>query len=196
MADQLDPRHTAVVVIDMQRGALEGDSERSRLLRASGIAERLAELVRAARARGAMIVYVLNSRREDSADQAMVPVQAGPTTSGRPVEGTPGWELVEALRPEASDHRVIKRRRNAFHGTDLDLQLRARGITTVIVGGQRTTIGVESTVRDAHDHDYAVVVVRDGCGGVPDDEQAWAMERVFPGIARVMTCAEAAALLG
>src|SRR5438067_12547896 len=105
MAEQLDPRHTAVVVIDIQRGAFEGDSERSRLLRASGIAERLAELLRAARARGAMIVYVLNSRREDSADQASPPVQAGPTASGRPVEGTPGWDLVDVLHPEAADHR-------------------------------------------------------------------------------------------
>src|SRR5438270_4654199 len=106
MAEQLDPRYTAVVVIDMQRGAFEGDSERSRLLRASGIAERLADLVRAARARGAMIVYVLNSRREDSADQATLPVQAGPATSRRSVEGTPGWEMADVLHAEASDHHV------------------------------------------------------------------------------------------
>jgi nicotinamidase-related amidase len=104
--------------------------------------------------------------------------------------------VIDLLRPQPSDVQVVKRRRNAFHGTDLDLVLRARGITTLLVGGQRTTIGVEGTVRDAFDRDYAVIVLRDGCGGVADDEQAWTMERVFPAMARVMTCAEAATLLG
>jgi nicotinamidase-related amidase len=195
VADELDPRHTALLIVDMQRGAFEGNDERARLLRQSGIAERLADVARAARAAGAMVVYVMNTRRADGADQASVPTDAGTAGSGRPVEGTPGWQVVDVLRPEPSDFSVIKRRRNAFHGTDLDLLLRARGITTLVVGGQRTTIGVESTVRDAHDYDYAMIVLRDGCGGVPDDEQAWAMERIFPGIARLRTCAEVAALL-
>jgi nicotinamidase-related amidase len=196
MAEPIDPRRTALLVIDMQRGAFEGNDERARLLRESGVAERLAEVVRAARASGVTVVYVMNTRRADGADQVSLPIQGGMSGSGRPVEGTPGWQVVEALRPEPADLSVIKRRRNPFHGSDLDVQLRARGITTLIVGGQRTTIGVESGVRDAFDHDYAVIVLRDGCGGVPDDEQAWAMERVFPGIARVMTCAEVVALLG
>ncbi|SRR5579885_238806 len=196
MADELDPRRTALLLIDMQRGAFDGNDERARLLRASGIAERLADLARVARARGATVIYVMNTRRADGADQVSVPTQAGSAGGGRPVEGTPGWQVVEVLRPEPADLSVIKRRRNAFHGTDLDLLLRARGITTLLVGGQRTTIGVESTARDAHDHDYAVIILRDGCGGVPDEEQTWAMERIFPGIARIMTCAEVAALLG
>ncbi|HWP28585.1 MAG TPA: cysteine hydrolase [Chloroflexota bacterium] len=196
MQDRLDPQRTALLVIDMQRGAFTAGDERARLLAASGIAERLAELVRTARARGVLIVYVLNTRRADGRDQVRLPIQDGLAPLGRPVEGTPEWEVIDALRPAPEDYRVIKRRRNAFYGTDLDLLLRARGITTLVVGGQRTTVGVESTVRDAFDRDYAVIVLRDGCGGVPADEQEWAMQRVFPTMARVMTCAEGAALLG
>jgi nicotinamidase-related amidase len=196
MQERLDPRHTAVLVIDMQRNAIEGGDPRARLVRESGVVARLAEFIPRARAAGAMIVYVYATSRPDRADQVALPVQGGLSALGRPAEGTPAWEVIDALRPEPSDYRVIKRRRNAFYGTDLDLLLRARGITTLIVGGQRTTVGVEGTVRDAFDRDYALIVLRDGCAGVPEDEQRWAMERVFPSMARVLTCAEAAALLG
>jgi nicotinamidase-related amidase len=196
MVEQLDPRRTALLVIDMQRGAFEGGDERARLLAASGIVERLAQVVAAARARGVTIIYVLNSRRADGADQVTLPVQGGMAGGGgRPVEGSPEWQVVDALRPGPADVQVIKRRRNAFYGTDLDLHLRARGIITLIVGGQRTTVGVESTVRDAFDRDYALIVLADGCGGVPEDEQRWAMTRVFPTMARVLTCAEVQMLL-
>jgi nicotinamidase-related amidase len=196
MADALDPRRTALLVVDMQESAYQGDEPRVQFLKASGIHERLATLIPKARAAGVTIVYVLNTRRADGADQASVPIQGGMSSSARPVEGTPGWQVLTALKPETGDFQVIKRRRSAFYGSDLDLVLRTRGIRTVIVGGQRTSIGVESTVREAFDRDFGVIVLRDGCGGVPDDEQAWAMERTFPGIARVMTCAEIAALLG
>jgi nicotinamidase-related amidase len=125
-----------------------------------------------------------------------VPIQTGLAGGGRPVEGSDAWQVIDALRPEPSDYLVPKRRRNAFYGTDLDLLLRARGITTLIIGGQRTTLGVEGTARDAFDRDYAVILLSDGCGGVSAEEQAWTVERVFPQMARVMTCAEATALLG
>ena len=114
----------------------------------------------------------------------------------RPIEGSREAEVIDVLRPEPTDFIVPKPRRNAFHGTPLDVYLRARGITTLLVGGQRTNVGLESTVRDAFDRDYAVIVLRDGCGGVPADEQEWAMTRIFPGMARVMTCEAATALLG
>jgi nicotinamidase-related amidase len=195
MNDRLDPRRTALLVIDMQRNAFEGADARARLVRESGIAERLADLLPRARAAGVLVVYVYATSAPDGSDQVALPVQGGMSGRGRPAEGSRDWEVIDQLRPEAGDYRVVKRRRNAFLGTDLDLLLRARGITTLIVGGQRTTIGVEGTVRDGFDRDYACIVLSDGCGGVPADEQQWAMERVFPGMARVMTCAEAAALL-
>ncbi len=196
MDPRLDPKRTALLVIDMQRNAYDADDPRARMVRESGIAERLAALIRKARAAGALIVYVYATSAPDGSDQVALPVQGGMSGRGRPAEGSRDWEIIDLLRPEPGDYRVIKRRRNAFHGTDLDVLLRARGITTLVLGGQRTTIGVEGTVRDGFDRDYACVVLRDGCAGVPDDEQQWAMERVFPGIARVVTCAEAAALLG
>jgi nicotinamidase-related amidase len=68
MSEGLDPARTAVLVIDMQRNAYEGDDARSRLLRESDVAERLAGVVRAARARSVLIVYVLSSRRPDGGD--------------------------------------------------------------------------------------------------------------------------------
>jgi nicotinamidase-related amidase len=193
--EKLDPTRTALIVVDMQRNAYEGDDARSRLLRGSGVAARLAELVQVARERGVLIVYIMSSRRPDGGDQVPARLDSAPAGGGRPVEGTAAWQVIVQLQPASEDYFVVKRRRSGFYGTDLDLVLRSRGITTLIVGGQRTTLGVEGTMRDAFDRDYAVIALSDGCGGVPDDEQAWTVQRVFPQMARVRTCAEAAALL-
>lgn len=77
--------------------------------------------------------------------------------------GTWGTEFHDKLQREASDSIVIKHRVNAFHGTDLDVILRAQGVNTVVLLGTSTQMAVESTARDAHDRDYRVMVVHDAC---------------------------------
>src|SRR4029077_20419338 len=108
----------------------------------------------------------------------------------RPMQAPPGgfpedWsELADGLA-EASDLKVTKRQWGAFYVTDLDLQLRRRGVTTVVIGGVATNMGVESTARAAHEHGYAVVLAEDAMTGLSAEMHAFAFEQIFPLLGRV-----------
>src|SRR5688572_13169082 len=121
MDTALDPRRTALLVIDMQRNAFESDDPRARLVRESGIAERLAELLPKARAAGVLIVYVYATSGAEGRRQGGAPNQGGVAGPGRAGGGGRRREGNHQVAAEPSDYRVIKRRRNAFLGTDLDL---------------------------------------------------------------------------
>lgn len=80
---------------------------------------------------------------------------------GTLVDGTWGAELLDGLGRDTGDIVVTKKRPSGFFHTELDLVLRGLGVHRLIVGGVSTNWAVESTVRDAHSHDYEVVVVRE-----------------------------------
>jgi nicotinamidase-related amidase len=89
------------------------------------------------------------------------------------VKDTWGAEFVEDLTPKPGDFIVSKFRSSAFHGTDLDLQLRSNDIRTTMICGCTTEGCVESTVRDATFHDYHPVVITDCVGSdVPELHEA------------------------
>ncbi len=109
----------------------------------------------------------------------------------------PGWdEIVPEVGPEPGDHVVRKRQWGAFYGTDLDLQLRRRGIGTVILCGISTNLGAESTERDAYERGYQQVFVDDACAARTAEEHAFAFRTVFPRIGRVRSADEVIATLG
>ena len=93
-------------------------------------------------------------------------------------------ELADGLA-EASDLKVTKRQWGAFYGTDLDLQLRRRGVTTAVIGGVATNMAVESTARAAHEHGYAVVLAEDAATTFSAEMHAFAFEHIFPRLGRV-----------
>ena len=78
----------------------------------------------------------------------------------------------------------------AFHGTELDLQLRRRGIQTIVLGGVATNMGVESTARQAWEHGYAVVLAEDATSGLSAQMHDFAIGNTFPRISRVVTSAD------
>lgn len=87
-------------------------------------------------------------------------------------EGEPSAELHAGLVVDDADIVLDKPRYGAFHGTDLEQILRARGIDTVIVSGIATNICCETTAREAGQHDFRVFFLADGTatkemGGVP-----------------------------
>ena len=81
-------------------------------------------------------------------------------------------EIVPELGPEPGDLVITKRQWGAFYGTELDLQLRRRGIDTILLTGIATNIGVESTARDAYERGYRQVFVEDAMAAMGPDEQA------------------------
>jgi nicotinamidase-related amidase len=108
----------------------------------------------------------------------------------RPIPHPPGGlsanfsKIVESLA-EPGDIRVTKHQWGAFYGTDLDVQLRRRGISTVVVGGIATNMGVESTARQAHENGYEIVIAEDACTGLGAEMHGFAFNAIFPMIARV-----------
>jgi len=175
----LDPKRTALVVIDLQAGivGMEAAPHPSAMViaHAAALADRFREV-------GALVVLVQVGPSPDGRDVL------APTTDGTPTRTHPpeGWDvIVPAVGPKPGDHVLRKRQWGAFYGTDLDLQLRRRGIHTIVLCGISTNYGVESTARDAYERGYDQIFVEDACSARSAEDHVFAMTRIFPRIGRV-----------
>jgi nicotinamidase-related amidase len=107
-------------------------------------------------------------------------------------EGDEGYRLWPELRVAADDVQVVKRRFSAFiaGSSDLETQLRSRGIDTVLIAGTATNICCESTARDAMMLNFKTVMVSDACAAGSDREHANALCAVYGMFADVQTADE------
>ncbi|MGQ9370738.1 hydrolase [Azospirillum sp. ST 5-10] len=177
---ELDPRTTALVLIDLQNGIIGMDLAPRSGAEVLAAGRRLADRFRAA---GAPVVLVRVAWADDYADALRQPVDQPPA---RPPGGLPAdWSALADGLAQPSDLVITKRQWGAFHGTELDLQLRRRGVRTIVLGGIATNFGVESTARQAWEHGYEVLLVEDACAGASADLHAMAVRHIFPRIARV-----------
>ncbi len=178
---RLDPKRVALVVIDLQKGIVAAPTQPHSAATVVANAARLAD---ACRSRGAYVVLVHVGPSADGKD-ALHPI-TDPQPPRPPPQ--PGWdEFVPELPPKAGDHVVRKRQWGAFYGTDLDLQLRRRGIDTIILCGISTNFGVESTARDAYERGYNQILVEDACSGRAAEDHAFPFRAIFPRIGVVRT---------
>jgi nicotinamidase-related amidase len=176
---QLNAKTTALVLIDLQRGVLAMPVAPHPAKEVHARSMRLAERLRS---EGSLIVWVRVSFSADFADALKAPVDQTPNYAGLP----PGWdEFPQPLPP--TDLVITKHQWGAFYGTGLDLQLRRRGIRTIVLGGIATNIGVESTARSAHEHGYEVVLAEDLCSGASAEMHEFAFRHILPRLARVTT---------
>jgi nicotinamidase-related amidase len=105
-------------------------------------------------------------------------------------EGTPpaNWaELISDIGPRGNDIVITKHQSGSFHGTDLDLRLRRRGVTGIVLGGITTSMGVESTARGAYDHGYNVTFAADAMNDVNPVAHRHSLDVVFPVLGEVDT---------
>jgi nicotinamidase-related amidase len=109
---------------------------------------------------------------------------------------SPSTAIDERVAPESGDIIVRKTRVGAFSTTDLDEQLRAAGVDTVILAGLSTSGVVLSTVRDGADRDYRVIVLADACADPQPGVHEFLTETIFPRQAQVITTDELAKSLG
>lgn len=181
----LRPETTALVLIDLQTGI----ADRAGLEPYSGAAvvERAARLAERFREVGAPVVLV--SVAFPVGGGALRVVADAPRRL--PDSPPPGWgDLVPALRVQPVDIRITKRQWGAFYGTELDLQLRRRGIGTIVLGGISTNIGVESTARSAYEHGYQQVFVEDAMASSTAEGHRYPIANIFPAIGRVRSTAD------
>jgi nicotinamidase-related amidase len=182
----VDVEHAVLLVMDFQPGIVE------RVADAEALLDRVAGAIATARARGMAVGYVRVAF--DDADYDAVP----PTNKifARLAEGrvnhvdSPATAVHARLAPEPGDIVVRKTRVGAFSTTDLDEQLRKRGISTVVLAGISTSGVVLSTVRDAADRDYRIIVLADGCADFDAEVHEVLLGKVFPRQADVVTVVE------
>jgi nicotinamidase-related amidase len=175
----LDAKQTALVLIDLQKGIL---GRQTAPHSASDVLARSVRLADRFRAAGGLVVLVHVSFSADGGDRLTQPTDEPPP----PPATQPGWdEISPALGRGPKDIVITKRQWGAFYGTQLDLQLRRRGIKTIVIGGIATNFGVESTARDAFERGYALVFVEDAMAGLSDQAHAFAISTIFPRIGRV-----------
>lgn len=185
----LDPATSALIVIDLQRGIV---ARAAAPHASSDVVSRCAQLAKAFREAGAVVVLVHVSFSEDDGDRLKPAADAAPPAMPLPADWS---ELVPELGRQPGDIVIVKRQWGAFYGTALDLQLRRRGIGTLVYGGIATNFGVESTARDAYERGFEQVFVEDAMSGLTAEAHAFAVTTIFPRMGRVRSTDEVLAAI-
>ena len=186
---KLDAATTALVLIDLQQGIV---AYAKAPYDGAAVLARAVPLAQAFRALKSPVVLVKVGFSPDGGDQLKALVDAPNPPGAAPAN----WlDDTPELPSQPGDIHILKRQWGAFHGTELDLQLRRRGIRTIVLAGIATSIGVESTARVAWELGYDIVFAEDATSGPDAAMHANSFEKVFPRIGRVRTTAEVLAAL-
>ncbi len=179
---ELDPRKTALVLIDLQN-AIVGMNPAP--YTAAQVVENSRKLAEAFRAKGSLVVYV----RVDMNDFLKLPADQPTNLGDKPLPAVAS-EIAASAGFQPGDILVTKRHWGAFAGTDLEQQLRSRSVDTVVLTGISTNAGVESTARQGTGLGFAFVLVEDACSAQDAEQHRFAFEKIFPRLSRVRTTDE------
>ena len=176
---ELNAKTTALVVIDLQEGILPFAGGPHT---ADEVVNRAGKLAAKFRASGQPVFLVRVGWSADYAEALKQPVDAPSPAKVLPENW---WQHPAALGATDSDIEIIKRQWGAFYGTDLELQLRRRGIDTIVLCGISTNIGVESTARNAWELGFNLVIAEDACSAASAEQHNNSINHIYPRIARV-----------
>lgn len=169
---------TALVVIDLQKGIVANPALKPRSSE-EAIAN-AAKLVNAFRQykMPVFLVHVIATK------ETTLKVISDESLS-RPPPPPDFAEFVPEIAPMPSDVVITKRQWGAFYGTELDLQLRRRGIDTIVLCGIATDRGVESTARFAYEYGYQQIFVENAMAAMSQEQHNAAVNFIFKWIGRV-----------
>ena len=189
----LDPQRTALLVMDYQQAIVRMIEDSDALVARAG------EAIELVRARGGHIGYVRVAFTASDLENIPPTSGMGARIASGPeafMDDSPTTQIDERVAPRDADILVRKTRVGAFSTTDLAQQLADRRIDTLILAGISTSGVVLSTVRDASDRDYRLLVLADATADRDAEVHACLMEKVFPRQAQVITVADLDGLLG
>jgi len=181
---KIDKDKTAVVVIDLQKGitAMPTEPYSSDL-----VIENVVSILNSAR-RKEMAVFLVHVTPSADFKDALKPIAQ---SSFSHVSFPKDWaDYVPELNIQPSDLLITKRQWGAFYGTELDLQLRRRGIDTIILCGISTNKGVESTARFAYEYGYNQIFVEDAMAARTKEEHELPLKYTFPLLGLIMKTKE------
>ena len=188
----LRPEATALLIIDMQCDfCLPGgyvDSMGYDIGPAQALIGRIAALRDRVAAWGGLVVQTREGHRPDLSDltplklwrsrRAGIGIGADGPMGRLLVRGEPGWDIVPELRPRPGEIVIDKPGYSAFHATDLEAILRARGVTKLILTGVTTDVCVHSTLREAVDRGFECLVVGDACAATEAENHRAALATI------------------
>jgi len=170
----IDRTKAALVVIDLQKGVVG----RQTAPYASDIVVKNAAALADASRKNGMPVFLVRVAFSPDCKDALRPVVDAPWPAQTP---PPDWmDIVPEMGPKPGDFVITKHQWGAFHGTELDLQLRRRGMTTIILCGIATNVGVESTARFAFEYGYNQVFAEDAMAALSIEEHVFTTGKIFP----------------
>jgi nicotinamidase-related amidase len=198
--------HTGLILFDALHGYLHPkDPAKARFLEERSVLPNLKRLLDGARKVGMTTFYPSGAHAPDDADTVArltdTDMDLNPGGGAdAPIKPRFDRESADAkvaaeIAPQPGDVMVPKNRWNSFFQTNLELQLRVRGIDTIVIAGGSTDVGIASTLFAARDLDLGIVVVRDACFSMRGNNHDFFMERVFPRMGRVMTVDQAVSLM-
>jgi nicotinamidase-related amidase len=179
---QLDPKKTALVLVDLQNAVVGMNTAP---YASAQVVENSRKLADAFRFHGAPVVYV----RVELNDFMKLPVDQPHNLGDKPLP-TAASEIAPSAGFQHGDILITKRHWGAFAGTDLEQQLKNRGIDTIVLTGISTNVGVESTARQGTGLGFAFVLVEDACSSQDGEQHRFAVENIFPRLTRVRTTDE------
>ncbi len=162
----LDPQ-TALIVVDLQKGIVTFP-----------LIHPIDEVVRRSRA-------LIDAFRAQGLPVVLVNVAGGaPGRTEQPPRQRallPGWtDLIPELDRQPGDMVVTKRTWGAFAGTDLEAQLKTKGVTQVVITGVATGTGVEATARQAYEAGFHVTLAVDAMTDMRPEAHEYSLRHVFP----------------
>lgn len=190
----LDLKKTALVIIDLQKGIAgrTGFAPHS----AEEILAKNEQLLAAVEGTEALVVFV---HVKNYGGEGLRPITDAAPRVNRAAELPADFSdfVLDAAYDGKNPNVVHVKKHNwgAFYGTDLDVQLRRRGIDTILLTGIATTIGCDTTAREAFQHGYQVIAVEDAMTDFDGDFHKQTVERIFTRLGRVRSTAETLAAI-
>ena len=175
---------TALVVIDLQQGIV---NRQTMPYSSEEVVTNAAKLADACRKKG-MPVFLVRVKSSLDGKDSLHPI----TDNQVPKMNLPDdWaEIVPQLGPRPEDFVITKHQWGAFYGTELDLELRRRGVETIILCGIATNIGVESTARFAYEYGYNQIFAEDAMASMSEEDHVYSVTKTFTRIGLVRKTAE------
>lgn len=201
--DRLDPKKTALVVVDMQSAFVEPGSP-AEVPASRGIVGAINGLAAGLRRLGGTVIWVThaNIHTNGGSDWAMffenfVAADVRQRTIESLAPTAPGQKVWRDMRVDPGDVHVVKNRYSALipGSSNLERVLRGLGIENLLVAGTKTNVCCEATGRDAMMMDFRVVMVSDCLAALSDDEHRASLETFIQQFGDVMTSEEVVAVL-
>ncbi len=150
--------------------------------------EPTAAVIEAARSAGVTVVHTREGHEPGLSDCPEIkqfrmrhfgaPIGATGSGGRMLIRGEPGWDIVDEVKPVPGDWIVDKPGKSAFFATDLDLRLRAHGISHLVMMGITTDVCVTTTLRDASDRGYEALLLGDCTADLTPEQTQICVENV------------------